>query len=672
MQAAWLAMYRNFDDDALAALASVGLLRRAAKDVEAGKVAIEGPVATAFALLRADAQAVRIGADGPARAQCDCPAPGICKHILAAALFLRSIPAAAGDEVPAADPLSEVIALDPAALFKLAGAAATRKAAALFAEAGPATIGVQGGVLIIELPALELVCRYIAGAGFQGMVSEAPGALRAALHLLALATVWRDKDRAFAWPDSVVAPRAAGQPGFSATEVQFLQSLQHLILELCRNGWSHVSEVMPAQLRASGLSARVESFPRLAAMLRTLAASTEALATRDAASDERQAIKLAARIDALCRALQQATGDALQELRGSARRSFDGNEVLELLPLGAHWWEQRNGARGLSIAFWDHSSGSILQTILARRAANDPGFTRHSAWSFSALWQGAGSVQTLLDGGLALEHARLSNDNRLSLSSETRARVLARWTTSDERWHVAGFDDWHALAASVRSGAGLRGDAADCFMLKPTSFDPPRLDEVRQLLCWTVRDRNGLPLELRLRCAPHHLDRISNIEAWAASGATIKAIMVRLDRDVQGGILEPTSLVIDDTGTLRPIALDYIAPKATMAPTFLGRIARMLKSKEVATAWHAGPSHLVHLEALLNLLENKAMTGRLHLLGDEKAELMAAQRYLRATGLDTIAGAVGRYVAAPDAAKALGLVHLCHTCSELDVGFIVG
>jgi hypothetical protein len=224
----------------------------------------------------------------------------------------------------------------------------------------------------------------------------------------------------------------------------------------------------------------------------------------------------------------------------------------------------------------------------------------------------------------------------------------------------------------VRSGAGLRGEPVDCFMLKPASFDPPRLDEVRQLLCWTVRDRNGLPLELRLRCAPHHLDRISNIEAWAASGAAIKAIMVRLDRDVQGGILEPTSLVIDDKGTLRPIALDYIAPKATMAPTFLGRIARMLKSKEAASAWHAGPSHLVHLEALLNLLENKAMTGRLHLPGDEKAELMAAQRYLRATGLDTIAGAVGRYVAAPDAAKGLGLVHLCHTCAELDVGFIVG
>lgn len=670
MAPAWLAIYRNFDDDALAALASVGLLRRAAKDVEAGKVAIEGTVAATFALVRSDGQSVRIGADGPARAQCDCPAPGICKHILAAALHLRSMPAA--PSLIASDALVEVIALDPAAACKLAGAAATRKAAALFNETGPAIIAAQGGVLVIELPALELVCRYIAGAGFEGMVSEAPAASRATLHLLALAAVWRDKDRAFAWPASVVVPRAADDASLTATEAEFLQSLRQIVLELCRNGWSHVGDVMPAQLRACGLSARVESFPRLAAMLRTLAATAEALATRDASSDERQAIKLAARIDALCLAIQQATGAALQALRGSARRTFGGNEALDLLPLGAHWWEQRNGVRGLTIAFWDHGSGSIMQTVLARRAANDPGFTRNAAWSFSALWHGAGSVHTLLDGALVLEHARLSSDNRLSLSSETRARVLARWKTSDERWQAAGFENWHDLAASVRGGAGLLGEAADCFMLKPASFDAPRLDEVRQLLCWTVRDCNGRPLELRLRCDAHHLPRIGHIEAWAACGATIKAIMVRLDRDVQGGILEPTSLMIEDRGMLRAVALDYTAPTAAMAPTFLDRIARLLKSKNVATAWLPGPSHLIHLEALLNLLENKAMTGRLHLLGDEKVELMAAQQYFRATGLDIIAGAVGRYVTAPDAAKALALVHLCHTCAELDVSFIVG
>jgi hypothetical protein len=427
---------------------------------------------------------------------------------------------------------------------------------------------------------------------------------------------------------------------------------------------------MPAQLRAFGMSARVESFPRLAGLLRTLAGTAELLVNRDVSSDERQAIKLAARIHTLCHALEHATGDLLQELRGRTRRAFDGSEALELLPLGAHWWEQRNGARGLTISFWDHTSRSVMQTVLARRDANDPGFTRTSAWSFSALWQGAGSAQTLSEGSLVLEEARLSNDNRISLSSETRARMLPQWKTSDERWMAAGFEDWRDLATSIRSSAGLRGEAVECVLLKPSALESPRLDEVRQVLCWTMRDRNGLPLVLRLPCESHHLTRIGNIEAWTASGVSIKAVVARLERDMHGGILEPVSLIVEVKGILRAIALDYVAPSTSMAPSFAKRIARMLKSKDVSIPWTQDPSHLEHIDALLGIMENKGMTGRLHLVGEEKTDLLAAQQYLRATGLDTIANAVNRYLVAPDAVKALALVHLCHTCAELDTSFI--
>ncbi|MYM89199.1 SWIM zinc finger family protein, partial [Rugamonas sp. FT82W] len=89
MEQDWLKIYRNFDDNALAALASTGLVRRAAKDVEADKVAWASPPDSKQATLRADGQLVTLSPGGPAKASCDCPAPGICKHILAAALWLR-------------------------------------------------------------------------------------------------------------------------------------------------------------------------------------------------------------------------------------------------------------------------------------------------------------------------------------------------------------------------------------------------------------------------------------------------------------------------------------------------------------------------------------------------------------------------------------------------------
>lgn len=672
MEQAWLKIYRNFDDDALAALASAGLVRRAAKDVDAGKVAWESAPDARQGKLRADGQLVSIGPDGPARAACDCPAPEMCKHILAATIWLRSNTPADGGAEASADIMAELLALAPAALLKTAGVVATRKAAALFAEAGDASVSTQAGALLIALPELDFTCRYISGGGFAGMVSEAAPASRTALHLVAIAAVRRLQGQEFAWPAEAIVAASPQDEALSEAERQFLVRLRRLLLEACRGGWAHVSEVMPAQLRSMAMSARVESFPRLAGMLRVLAGTTELLVKRDLSADERQAIRLAARIYALTHALERSGGATLHELRGLARRLFDDNQALELLPLGAHWWEQRSGAHGLTISFWDHASLSVMQAALARRDASDPGFHRHSAWSYHSLWQGAGAARTLSGGALALENVRISGDNRLSLSSETRARVLPQWKANDERWGTAGYDDWSALADAIKMSAGLRGDALECVLLKPAVVDAPQLDEVRQIFRWTLRDKQGTPLLLRLSCEAKHHERIAHIEAWQMADAPIKGVLARLDTDMDGGSLEPLTLIVEIQGTLCAVALDYEGPGRAAPPSLLNRISRMLRAKP-APAFHTQQSAQKDwIESLLVVLENKGMTGRLHLIGEDRDSLLATQQFLLATGMDHVAGAVERYLAAPDASKALMLVHLCQTCAELDTGFIHG
>lgn len=672
MEQAWLKIYRNFDDDALAALASAGLVRRAAKDVEAGKVAWESPPDAKQGALRADGQLVRIGADGPARARCDCPAPDMCKHILAATIWLRDSAPVDGGGPADDDIMEQLLGLEPAALLKSAGVVATRKAAALFGEAGAATITMQAGALTIALPELDFICRYISGGGFAGMVSEAAPASRTALHLVAIAAVRRQQGRDFSWPGEAVAESPAEDDALSDAERQFLARLRQLLLEMCDGGLAHVGDVMPAQLRSLAMSARVESFPRLAGMLRVLAGTAELLVKRDLAADERQAIRLAARIYALSHALERSEGETLRELRGRARRLFDDNEALELLPLGAHWWERRSGAHGLTMSFWDPASLSVMQAALARRDANDPNFHRHGAWAVNSLWPGAGTASRLADGALALENVRVSGDNRISLSNETRARVMSPWRADDERWSAAGYDDWNALADAIRMNAGLRGDPLDCLLLKPAMMDAPRLDEVRQIFRWTLRDQRGAPLLLNLSCEAKHYVRIENIEAWHTADIPIKAVLARLDRDLDGGSLEPVTLIVEMRGVLRAVSLDYEAPHHSAAPSLLRRIARMLGSKP-APAYHTPRSaHQDWIGTLLVILENKGMTGRLHLIGEDRDRLMATQQFLLATGLDQVAAAVARYLAAPDASTALMLVHLCQTCAELDTGFIHG
>ena len=86
----WLAGTAALDDDALAALANRGLLRRAAKLVDA------------VTLASADAKAVEVDCEqfrvrllpaGPAAARCPCPVAGVCVHLVAAWLWTRTVAA---------------------------------------------------------------------------------------------------------------------------------------------------------------------------------------------------------------------------------------------------------------------------------------------------------------------------------------------------------------------------------------------------------------------------------------------------------------------------------------------------------------------------------------------------------------------------------------------------
>jgi len=669
MSMAWLAVYRNIDDDALAALASAGLVRRAAKDVDAGKVSWREPPGALGGVVDADGQRVVLDGAGPARAACDCPAPEMCKHVLAAAIWLRG--AGAADAAVPPDAVSEILALDPAAVCKAAGAAATRRAHALFNEAPAAQLTVLPGALLIALPELDIACRFIGGAGYAGMVSEAPAASRAAVHLLVLASAWRAHGQAFGWPAALATAPAATASTLDNAERQFIARLSELLMEACRGGWSHVSEVMPAQLRALAMSARVEAFPRLAAMLRTLAGTSALLAARDVHADERQAIALAARIHALCHALAHATGEGLAELRGATRRTFEASAALALLPLGAHWWEQRGGARGLTLAFWDPAAARVMQATLARPGGSDPGFGRQQAWSTHALWPGAGTAAMLSLHTLALEQVRVSLDDNLSFSAATRARLLPPWQVDDARWRDAGVHDWHTLAGLIQASAGLRGAPLTAVLLQPASCDAPWLDEARQLFYWTLRDAHGAALTLQLPCGVAHHARIANLEAWSRSGTPIIGVLARIERGADGATLEPASILVAAGGTVRAVAPDYEGPAKT-APTLLERLARMLQQRPAQPATlapaPAAPARFAWIEALQEMIEYKAMTGRLHLPGDDGPRLAQWQAWLRATGVDVVADAVQHYLAQPGADTALTLHYLCQACAELDTG----
>lgn len=660
----WQAVYRSFDDDSLATLANAGLLRRALKDVEAGKVGWQGE---AGGVVQADGQRVTLDGGGPQKARCDCPAPGICKHILAAAVWLRELPAENASVAAVPGVLEEVLAQDSVLLCKQAGKPAVRQALAWLLDGDEVLATVVNARLQIELPSLKLGCSYLRGAGYEGMVSETPAKLRKALHLYALACVWRAHGREFAWPAGMDAAPAEEVPGVSSSELLFLAQVRRLLGELYDNGLSHASAIAAGQLRALTMSARGENLPRLAAMLRGLGGTLDLLVRRDYHASERLAFDEMASIYALCAALEQATGQPLQRLRGQTRRSFDaaGETPLELLPLGAWWWETRGGAHGLTLSFWDHRAGRILQAVLARPDGSDRSFTRESSWNAISLWQGAGSVQRLCEQVLLLSGASLADDGRLAMDSQARASSMPLWELDDARWQQLGFADWAALAAFLGENVGLTAQPVDCVLLRPSAVAAPRLDEVRQQLDWQVFDTNGAVLNLAIPAQEALRPRIARLQAAVTDGADIRAVLASRARGESDG-WQPVALLIAKNGKLRVVSLDF-AVDAGKLPSALARFFKSLAGTSMAPPVLPQTSGLsLVLAQVVDRLALHSRSGRPRLEPEAASELARHGATLRALGLDLPSRLLADYVSKPDAGGALRLAYVCTTCLALD------
>lgn len=666
----WQDVYRSFDDDSLATLANAGLLRRAIKDVEAGKVGWQDQ---AGGVLLADGQAVRLDGGGPQKGRCDCPAPGICKHIVAASLWLRALPADETDQAAAVPDtitvLDEVLGLDGALLCKQAGRPAARQALAWVADSAEAQVQVIGGRLQIELPALKLACSYLRGAGFEGMVSETPAGIRKALHLYALACVWRAHGRELPWPAGLDSAAVEAPAGLDNAELLFVAQVQRLLGELYGNGLSHVSAMSSGMLGALNMSARAENLPRLGAMLRTLGGTLDLLVQRDYQASERQAFEEMATIHALCAALAQATGEPLQRLRGRTRRRYDAlqggqGEALELLPLGAYWWQTRGGARGLTLSFWDHADARIVQAVLARPDGSDRSFNRESAWSAVSLWPGAGSAQQLCQQGVRLSGAALSDDGRLAQGAQVQASSLPLWTLDDQRWQQLGFADWSQLAAFLAQGVGLAAEPLDCIVLRPSAVSAPQIDEVRQLLVWQLFDASGAPWTLNVPALEEQRARITRLQQAVGDGADIRAVLARRDRD-DAALWQPVSLLIAKNGALRIVSLDFEIDAGRL-PSALSRFFKSLAGSKKAAMVSTLPSATRQvLAAVLDRLVLQARSGRPRLEAELAAELARHGASLRALGLDVPAAMLDDYLARPAATQAMRLAHVCGTCLAL-------
>jgi hypothetical protein len=578
-----------FDDATLETLTNKGIVRRAAKDVEGGKVTITEETEARIVAL-ADGETVEFDTGGPRKARCSCPSAGICRHRIAVVLALRATatPVTDGGQNQAlpeteasADPLAEILALESGAIAKWAGKPNLRVAAELLAAAAP-EIGRDGAALVIRLSPDEPEVRWLARQGLDGMVSKATRGQLKSLHVAAVLAV----RRAHGVEDAAAFPEAAtAAAGHEAPDSTYLEEVRRTLRDAVFTALNQAPPVLEERLFTLSISSRADSLPRLGRQLRQLAAGMRQKREREFAFSPADALSRLAGAHGLAEALSRPQPlDQLAVLKGVVRQDYEAAGSLSLFGFGASLWHTRTGARGVTGYFYAAEQQRILTASLARSSERDPSFDPAQAYASDRLWYAA-PLRELIRSKVLLTGGGISPDGRISLGAAAHANV-APWLPVCEtclEWPVT-FTDWVALQSAMRARFDERLTSPYAgpviVILAPALHTKMTFDAITQEHTWGLADAAGRWIGIT---RPHdeaqamiaaRLQRISEL-------GDVQLVLVEVHVVRSGFALQPIAVVarMPSIGKTRLLNLDLEAggtelPSAAMRADWLSLLAR--------------------------------------------------------------------------------------------------
>ncbi len=553
------AVMKSLDDEALAALANRGLLRRAQKDLEAST-----PSLVAVEEDRARLQVAEATVDVPelpSKSRCTCPATGICRHVLTALLYLRdsaeladadgamqgflfrsdSPDTAQDDAVPAMAPppsASEILAdLDDEQLQRWAGRATLRKAMKFLAAGVPVEIEPSTS-LVVRFSSRNVTCRWIPGGGLQGMVCSCQ-AQSVCEHVVAAVLAYQvslgkrqiDVERA-------VLRESGGAP---RTRAEVLDSVGRVLREMVSLGLARLWSATAERLTTLAVSAHGVDLPRLERMLKSLADEVKLALRCDAQSNSANLLALAARTEALRIGLVH---NATPALVGQHRTQYHELGQITLVGLGAQRWRSKGGYQGLTVYFWDESSRG-WSTWSDARPVTQTGFDAANRFHADGPWEGCDSPRQAASSVVRLSQAYRNPQGRLSGRAATRALVIG---PSRPREVTAAVTAWPDLAERAQrlfgGGMGERTENQDLALLVPAAWGPAAYDPLRQELRRPVLDGQGRVIPLWLPFTPENETSVDLLERHDPSGTYGLLGLLRL---VSGELcVQPISLLLED------------------------------------------------------------------------------------------------------------------------------
>lgn len=601
------ALLGRFDEASYEALANRGLVRRARKDLEQQGIELIEETAQQL-VVGFGAQRIRFDHRGPAHAQCDCPASGMCQHILAAAMglqqTLQSPVAETGAGARPADsplaPLQEaLLAMTAAELVRHAGKAGYRWAWQYVQDLEPEHAllisGTQHLVLGLQRPRVTL--RYM-GGGIDTLIADTGLPQIEKYRVAAVLAFQRVHGQELAPPEPARRQRsqsldlgmdhALAEPrdaSLDESRARLRASLGKLLAECVELGLAHLSRGIYERYSTLAVWAQGVEYYRLALLLRRIADHVELLLERAGGADETRLLDEITIAHGLVCALATAAaqGAAPRHLVGRARSQYEASAALELLGLGAQPWRSPAGYVGLTMIFWSSAEQAFMSCTDAR-PQTQRGFNPLARYKAAGPWAGLGAPAQTTGSRVVLQGAQINDAGRLSAADSTSATVLPLDAATLAQ-QLQPWESWVALSsARGEQRASLLAEPApmrDWVALRPAGFGQARFDDARQTLVWPLLDGEGHTLVAEIPFGDYSRHAIGRVEGLRPSELVPGTLVIaRLRTSAQGGLVaEPLSLVRPGASGAGVDALYFDeAPGKGVASALLERLKRIAAS----------------------------------------------------------------------------------------------
>ncbi len=486
------------DETYLAGLSSKGLVNRAKKDLT--KLTPEGAA-------QGDGVEVRLGEEvcllkSPlGDSVCTCPSQGMCRHRIAAILWLKEqTPAGETDASPAPPPdLTPLLEVPLERVKKALGAKAFHQLIFRLGKEGLPEMEESsvvrmnwGGEIVKLLTPLEhstCTCR----------------SAELCRHKAAALLCYQIKKERVALSDLAEAPKTDDRR-WDLEQVQAAaQAVEGLTAELLDGGLSRLSDAAPDSARRLSALCHAANLPRLETGLRTLSTLLERALNRSAAFRTEDLLYRLSELFHLARQLEGENAD-LPALAGTFRDEYRPCPDLALCLLGEREFHADSGFEGTVFYFWDTKQGRWYTYTNARPTFYEsrrrpPNARTPAPWGLTCL------MDQLYDVLLTLEDCKATADGRLS-STESAHAVIG---PNRKPWEVLPpelcWTDFSAMYDHLSPRLLWGPETERVVLVRPARCEAQAFDKTAQKFRMLLYDAGGrvLPLEVQYRAEENAL-----------------------------------------------------------------------------------------------------------------------------------------------------------------------